>query len=44
MNISFRNDISSNYMVIEDAAGFSPEDFSVKMLMNNRIKGLLPLD
>ena len=44
MNISFKNDISSNYMVLEDVPDFKEDEFSFKMICENDIKGLLKFD
>lgn len=41
MRISFKNDISANYMVVENVEGFSENEFDVKMLMRNNIRSLL---
>ena len=41
MKISFRRDVCSNYMVIENTGAFDPEDFEVRMLLENNIYGLL---
>lgn len=39
--ICFKKDINTSYMVIEEAKGFSPYHFKMKMLMQNEIPGLL---
>lgn len=41
MRISFKNDISANYMVIENVVGFSENEFGVMMLKKNKIGNLL---
>lgn len=39
--ICFKKNINTSYMVIEEAAGFSPYHFKTKMLLQNEIPGLL---
>lgn len=41
MRISFKGELSANYMVIENISGFSKNEFGVKMLEYNRIRSLL---
>jgi len=41
MDISYRKEIESSYMIIEGLGSFPEEDFVVKMLLSNSIKTLL---
>ncbi len=42
MNISYKRDMTHNYMVPEIAEGICEDDYRVHMLMENHIRGLLP--
>ena len=44
MNINFKNDISSSFMVIENVKEFSQHDFEYKMMLANNIRSLLKFD
>lgn len=44
MKITYRRDISANYMVIENPEGLPEKDFAFKILENNKIANLLDFD
>ncbi len=42
MNISFKRDMTHNYMVLEFTQPVYEDDYRIRMLMENHIRGLLP--
>jgi hypothetical protein len=44
LHVEYKNDLHSNYMIIEEYEGQKNSSYGLNMLMNNRIPGLLTLE